>query len=389
MTSAAPSGSRRLRRLVRALARTRLGVLLAPALVTALCAVTAVSQPSLAAATAKVAQVSITSAGFSPGVVVVPVGASVKWTNNDTVAHSLTGKVDSKGNLAPGGTYQQKFTSPGEYPYADGTNANNTGTVVVMAGSGRLPRAPGGVVTRYYRAVLNLDVTEHWTYYDPALESRTGVCDPLIGSGSRQEHLQFTFPRVTYSRDRAIGVEALIANEVRGKLTALKVAVKALIATSATPLVTCPGGITEHGTTQKDDCSANLAGKRLVLSLEWGLTSTHDSFLISNFGPPINSGSCTHANQIVGALGLVGDVLPVNVIGYRVNYDEVATSRVTAAEIRAIRSGRAFTITRSERLYFTTQCCDAFNSGSGGIPAGIGAIHSFTASFVLRFTPIS
>jgi plastocyanin len=57
--------------------------------------------------------------GFRPDVIEVPVGATVTWTNQDAVQHSVTstdGVFDS-GFFSQGGTYSQTFDQPGTYAY--------------------------------------------------------------------------------------------------------------------------------------------------------------------------------------------------------------------------------------------------------------------------------
>jgi plastocyanin len=357
----------------------------------ALCAIAA-PQPSLAATAAGPAKVSITSNGFSPAVIVIPIGTTVRWTNADkTASHSLTGKVSSGGLIRPGGTYQRKFRQPGEYPYADGTHRDTTGTVVVIAGGTRVPKAHG-TVTRHYKATLTLAVNDRWTYYDTEFQSTTGICNAEVGSGSREEHLTMKFRRVTYARYPSLGIEDIYSGPVRGKFGSFKVTIKSDAQPSSGPTVACPDGSTQREPTQPDNCSHNFTGDRVVESLSWNPKATSDTFLLSNSGPAINQGDCADANQIVGALVLVGvgkAVLPVNLVGYRVSYDEFTTSRVTTAEVGRIRSGRAFTITRSVSLSFTTPCCDGFASPTvGGVYARVGAIHSYKVSLTIRFTPI-
>jgi hypothetical protein len=80
--------------------------------------------------------------------------------------------------------------------------------------------------------------------------------------------------------------------------------------------------------------------------------------------------------------------LPLNVVGNQVNYDEATTAQLTPAEVRALRTGRALTVTFSVTLHFTTPCCDGFGTPEG-LPAVIGAIHVYTASLSIHFTPIS
>ncbi|HMD91416.1 MAG TPA: hypothetical protein VKG80_02130 [Trebonia sp.] len=80
--------------------------------------------------------------------------------------------------------------------------------------------------------------------------------------------------------------------------------------------------------------------------------------------------------------------LPLNVVGYRVNYDEATTGKLPPADVQALRAGRAFTVTFGVTLHFTTPCCDGFGTPEG-LPAVIGAIHTYTASLSIHFTPRS
>lgn len=77
---------------------------------------------------------------------------------------------------------------------------------------------------------------------------------------------------------------------------------------------------------------------------------------------------------------------PLNVVGYHVNYDEATTGKLPPADVKALRAGRAFTVTFGVTLHFTTPCCDGFGTPEG-LPAVIGAIHAYTASLSLHFTP--
>jgi plastocyanin len=354
-----------------------------------LCAVATQAEPSLAAAAA-VAKVSITDQGFSPAVAIVPVGTTVRWTNNGKLKHSLSGQVHSPGVIAPGGTYQRKFTVPGEYQYHDGTHPDSTATVIVTAGAGNLPAA-SGIATHSYRVTMNLNVIESWTYYDPAIGSTTGTCDPEVGSGSRVEHLTVNYPDVTYARYPKEHIEGFYAvKDAVAKFSSLRVQIKMKYAADTEPMIICPGGGTGFAPTTPDNCSANYTGQKVLLSLYWGPSTTDDRIGFNNSGPAINLGDCKAANQIVGALVLVGvggfTPLPLNVVGYKVNYDEGTTAKLAPADVQALRAGRAFTVTFGVTLHFTTPCCDGFDTPEG-LPAVIGAIHSYTAGLSIQFTP--
>ena len=373
-----------------ALIRYRLCLVLALAMAAWLSSAVMRGESSLAA-TAAAAKVSATDQGFSPAVVVVPVGTTVRWTNTGKLKHSLSGQVHSPGVLEPGGTYQRKFTEPGEYQYHDGTHPDSTGTVVVVAGGGSLPKAHGNA-THYYKATMNFDVKESWTYYNPVLGSTTGKCDPEEGSGSRDELLTVRYPDLTYYRYPSEHLELLYAPKYApAKFGVFRVRINSTYASDTEPIITCPGGGTGYPPTTPNNCSSNYSGKKVLLSLAWGPTATGDRISFTNYGPAIDLGDCKGANQIIGALALVGVkgfALPVNVVGNRVNYDEAETSKLTVPDVKALRSGRAFTLDFSVTLHFTTPCCDGYDTPQG-LPAVIAAIHDYTASLSIHFTPRS
>jgi plastocyanin len=78
--------------------------------------------------------------GYAPDTITVVIGVNntVTWTNDDTVAHTVTsvsgnGTVSS-GNFVPGATYTYTFTAPGTYDYYCEYHAWMTGTVIVKSG---------------------------------------------------------------------------------------------------------------------------------------------------------------------------------------------------------------------------------------------------------------
>lgn len=69
-------------------------------------------------------QVSIKLFSFNPGVLEVPAGTMVVWTNGDAIQHSVTNGVPGKpggafdsGFFTEGQTWSFTFNEPGEYPY--------------------------------------------------------------------------------------------------------------------------------------------------------------------------------------------------------------------------------------------------------------------------------
>ena len=77
--------------------------------------------------------VSIKDFAFNPATASVPAGSKVTWTNSDTTAHTVTfddGSADS-GNIAPGSTFDQTFTTAGTFAYHCTIHSQMKGTVTV------------------------------------------------------------------------------------------------------------------------------------------------------------------------------------------------------------------------------------------------------------------
>jgi len=83
--------------------------------------------------------VSIQSNSFNPGNRTVASGTTIKWTNNDSVPHTVTsgspgnetGVFDS-GNIAPGATYEFTFTQAGTFSYFCKVHPSMTAQVIVQ-----------------------------------------------------------------------------------------------------------------------------------------------------------------------------------------------------------------------------------------------------------------
>jgi plastocyanin len=90
---------------------------------------------STATTTTAVAANAATIKGFSfqPDVLKVKVGAKVTWTNDDTVAHTVTADTNlfTSGNLQPGGSFSFTFIRPGTYAYHCSIHPSMHGSVVV------------------------------------------------------------------------------------------------------------------------------------------------------------------------------------------------------------------------------------------------------------------
>jgi len=81
-------------------------------------------------------QVSIENFAFVPATVTIAVGDTVRWTNNDSIDHTVTagasgaetGEFDS-GNIAAGGTFERTFTSAAALDYFCQIHPSMTATV--------------------------------------------------------------------------------------------------------------------------------------------------------------------------------------------------------------------------------------------------------------------
>ena len=76
---------------------------------------------------------SIVNFAFTPANLTVPKGSTVRWTNTDSAAHTVT--ADSGGfsssTLADGGTFSHEFTTTGTFAYHCAIHPSMTGTVTV------------------------------------------------------------------------------------------------------------------------------------------------------------------------------------------------------------------------------------------------------------------
>lgn len=78
-------------------------------------------------------EVFIQSMAFSPATITITAGTTVKWTNKDGVAHTVTsdtGLFDS-GNVGANKTYSHAFTTAGTYNYHCTYHSSMTAKIVV------------------------------------------------------------------------------------------------------------------------------------------------------------------------------------------------------------------------------------------------------------------
>jgi plastocyanin len=76
--------------------------------------------------------VQIINFGFSPVNQTVSRGDTVTWTNNDTVAHTITSSGNfNSGNIAPGDSYGHLFNETGTYHYSCTIHPSMKGAIIV------------------------------------------------------------------------------------------------------------------------------------------------------------------------------------------------------------------------------------------------------------------
>ena len=76
----------------------------------------------------------LTSTAFSPNPIIVKVGDSVTWVNNNTTAHTsiANGGAWASGNINPGGSFKATMTAAGTFPYHCNIHPGMIGTVTVQ-----------------------------------------------------------------------------------------------------------------------------------------------------------------------------------------------------------------------------------------------------------------
>lgn len=76
----------------------------------------------------------MTTTAYNPNPIMVAVGGTVTWKNNDSISHTSTadgGAFDS-GILGPGASFSKTFQAAGSFTYHCGIHPNMVGTVTVQ-----------------------------------------------------------------------------------------------------------------------------------------------------------------------------------------------------------------------------------------------------------------
>ena len=73
------------------------------------------------------------ASAFNPSPLTIAAGTTVRWTNDDTIAHDTTSNANvwASGNMNPGAHFDFTFQTAGSYPYHCTIHPGMTGTVVV------------------------------------------------------------------------------------------------------------------------------------------------------------------------------------------------------------------------------------------------------------------
>lgn len=79
-------------------------------------------------------KISIQNMMFTPSQINIAKGGEVTWTNNDSIAHTVTsdtgGELNS-GDIQPGSTYSHTFNTTGSFQYHCSIHPSMRGTIVV------------------------------------------------------------------------------------------------------------------------------------------------------------------------------------------------------------------------------------------------------------------
>ncbi len=357
-------------------------------LVSLAAAVTVLLCPSVASAARTI---SLGPSGFDPIVTIVSPGTQVTWRNDTSGAASIVVR-DRRGDvvarspdLTPGGTFDHRFRSVGQFRVTNSANDSFEGTVIVAARGGRAGR-PSGRAEYRYKGTLLLSVNESWKYYDDKEMATNAPCNGMIGAGSRVVRLRLPMPNVSYTRFGRI--EVMRAEDVRGRWAVHREQQDAKVSDpSRGPYTTCRDGTTDVAPVYDADCSRSLAGKPVRITFGW---PSRGRFLFSDEAPAPRAERCGPDHQ--GGLAIAAPYLqrglgglPLNLLAGEAPYGTGATSPATPAEARAIRRGRPVVIRRSIFLTFTADCCNQWTpSGTPGTYARVGAVFTISARLEIR-----
>jgi plastocyanin len=76
----------------------------------------------------------LTSTAYGANPLTITAGTTVKWVNNDNMAHTATSNtaVFDSGQISSGGNFSFTFTTAGTYPYHCNNHPGMVGVIIVM-----------------------------------------------------------------------------------------------------------------------------------------------------------------------------------------------------------------------------------------------------------------
>ena len=69
---------------------------------------------------------------FSPATLTIKAGSTVKWVNQDSVAHIIKADLFNSPTLNNGNSYEFTFNTPGQYDYTCGIHPSMKGKIIVQ-----------------------------------------------------------------------------------------------------------------------------------------------------------------------------------------------------------------------------------------------------------------
>ncbi len=79
----------------------------------------------------KTSEIAIKNFAFNPDKLKIKAGATVKWTNQDSVPHQIKAGSFNSDVLGTGDSFEFRFSQPGSYDYACGIHPSMKGNIIV------------------------------------------------------------------------------------------------------------------------------------------------------------------------------------------------------------------------------------------------------------------
>jgi N-acetylneuraminic acid mutarotase/plastocyanin len=211
-----------------------------------------------------------TQPGFDPQVVMVVVGTTIKWINNDTEKHSVTSNPDNPGTpfdsqyLVPGSSFEWTFSESGEFGYFDNRNPCNRGEVIVVSSSGQMlqemeslqnPLSSSSSSASSLPNIsenTNTNTTQAWTFGANMPHPRTEIAGALLQTGTDKKI--YTIGGYDISgKTTALNEAYTIGNDSWNNESPLPVAVNHAAAASFNGLIYVIGGYLQDNNQQPSD----------------------------------------------------------------------------------------------------------------------------------------